>query len=55
MEGTQDNPVRNVKFAGLLLTGTERTELAPHGVPSGGDWVGMELGPQLYGENLVHP
>lgn len=38
--GTQEEPVTNVVIRGLTLTGTARTELAPHGVPSGGDWVG---------------
>jgi len=39
VEGTQDNPVTDINFYGLTFSGTKRTELAPHGVPSGGDWA----------------
>jgi hypothetical protein len=31
--------VENVTLANLVLTGTSRSDLEPHGIPSAGDWV----------------
>ena len=38
--GSQEFPVENVMLENLVLTGTSRSDLEPHGIPSAGDWVG---------------
>ena len=37
--GTRENPVRGVTLSGLRFVDTAQTFMAPHGVPSGGDWA----------------
>jgi hypothetical protein len=37
--GAQSQLVVNVTFAGVVFTGASRTDLAPHGVPSAGDYA----------------
>jgi hypothetical protein len=40
-------PATNITISGLTLTGAAATYLAPHGIPSGGDWGLSRLGAVL--------
>jgi hypothetical protein len=39
MNGTQWNPVKDVKTSGITYTASRYTYMDPHGVPSAGDWA----------------
>lgn len=39
ISATKDQPATDITISGLGFTGTATTFLAPHGVPSGGDWA----------------
>jgi len=39
MQGSQDDPIRNVTISHLTMTATRPTFMEPRGNPSGGDWA----------------
>lgn len=42
--GTQDSPVKDVSFKGVMFKDTAYTYMDPHGMPSGGDWALQRMG-----------
>lgn len=42
--GSQEEPVKQVSFKGLMFKDTAYTYLDPHGMPSGGDWALERMG-----------
>ncbi|CAB9520741.1 expressed unknown protein [Seminavis robusta] len=47
IEGTQENPVRNIKFEGIRLRDAAKTIMEQWAAPSGGDWA-------LYRGGAIH-
>jgi len=47
ISGTPSAPVSGITISNLVLTGAAATYLAPHGIPSGGDWGLSRLGAVL--------
>jgi len=46
--GTSANPVSDITYKGITFTAAATTIMAPHGVPSGGDWGLERLGAVLF-------
>ena len=44
IEGSQENPVKNVSIQGLILRDAAYTYMDQHGLPSGGDWGLLKSG-----------
>ena len=47
ISGSPSAPARNISITGLTFTSAAATYLAPHGIPSGGDWGLSRLGALL--------
>ncbi len=39
VSGTPESPISDVALSGLIFTGAAPSFMAPHGIPSGGDWA----------------